>query len=229
MNELNYKKIVATAVVSITLMQAPSAFAMELLKYGSRGQAVVSLQQTLNRLGYSTGGIDGIFGRMTKNAVIALQRRYGLSPDGIVGPATEAVLNRTTVTGVSSRGGYERPSNFDVVSIAERYLGVPYVFGGTTPAGFDCSGFVQYVFRQAGKSIGRTTYDQYAGGRVVSLSELQPGDILFFSTSGGGPTHEGIYIGDNRLIHMSDSLGKAAIADFSGWFRTYYIGARRYY
>ncbi|WP_434643502.1 NlpC/P60 family protein [Thermoanaerobacterium thermosaccharolyticum] len=229
MNQLNHKKLVASVVLSITLMQAPSAFAMELLKYGSRGQAVVSLQQTLNRLGYNTGGIDGIFGSATRNAVIALQKKFGLSPDGIVGPATEAVLNRTVVSGVSSRGAYVRTSNLSIVSIAGRYLGTPYVYGGTTPAGFDCSGFVQYVFRQAGKSIGRTTYDQYAGGRPVSLSDLQPGDILFFSTSGKGPTHEGIYIGDNRLIHMSDSSKKAAYDDFSGWFRTYYIGARRYY
>ena len=226
---MNHKKLVASVVLSITLMQAPSAFAMELLKYGSRGQAVVSLQQTLNRLGYNTGGIDGIFGSKTKSAVIALQKRFGLSPDGIVGPATEAVLNRTTASGVSSRGAYVRTSNLSIVSIAEKYLGTPYVYGGTTPAGFDCSGFVQYVYKQAGKSIGRTTYDQYAGGRPVNLSDLQPGDIMFFSTSGNGPTHEGIYIGNNRLIHMSDSSKKAAYDDFSGWFRTYYIGARRYY
>ncbi|WP_434640678.1 NlpC/P60 family protein [Thermoanaerobacterium thermosaccharolyticum] len=226
---MNHKKLVASVVLSITLMQTPSAFAMEILKYGSKGQAVVSLQQSLNRLGYNTGGIDGIFGSATRNAVIALQKKFGLSPDGIVGPATEAVLNRTVVSGVSSRGAYVRTSNLSIVSIAEKYLGTPYVYGGTTPAGFDCSGFVQYVYKQAGKSIGRTTYEQYVGGRPVSLSDLQPGDIMFFSTSGNGPTHEGIYIGNNRLIHMSDSSKKAAYDDFSGWFRTYYIGARRYY
>ncbi|SNX54710.1 NlpC/P60 family protein [Thermoanaerobacterium sp. RBIITD] len=230
MNLLNHKKLVASVVISITLMQSPSVFAMEVLKYGSRGQAVYNLQEQLNRLGFSTGGIDGIFGSATKNAVMSLQRKYGLAVDGIVGAATEAAIQRAAGSGsATSRGSYERTSNYDIVSIAKQYLGTPYVYGGTTPSGFDCSGFVQYVYKKAGKSIGRTTYDQYDGGRAVSLSNLQPGDIVFFSTSGNGPTHEGIYIGDNRIIHMSDSRKQAAYDDFSGWFRQYYIGARRYY
>lgn len=202
-----------------------------LLKRGSIGDAVKMLQENLGRLGYDTGGIDGIFGPITERAVRAFQAKYNLTVDGIVGPQTIDAIKRALSSSsvVVSRGLYERPSvNTNIVDIAKQYLGTPYVYGGTTPSGFDCSGFVQYVFRQAGISIGRTTDDQYASGTYVSSNNLLPGDILFFSTSGGGPTHEGIYIGNNQLIHMSSSKGRAVISNFSGWFRQYYIGARRY-
>ncbi|SHF49175.1 Putative peptidoglycan binding domain-containing protein [Caldanaerobius fijiensis DSM 17918] len=201
------------------------------LKKGSRGDAVKMLQENLNRLGYSTGGIDGVFGPATERAVKAFQAKYNLPVNGIAGPQTISAIKRALSTSavVVSRGLYERAAvNTSIVDIAKQYLGTPYVYGGTTPSGFDCSGFVQYVFKQAGISIGRTAVDQYEGGTYVSSDKLLPGDILFFSTSGNGPTHEGIYIGNNQLIHMSSSQQKATISDFSGWFRQYYIGARRY-
>ncbi|MGM9973581.1 MAG: C40 family peptidase [Clostridiaceae bacterium] len=84
----------------------------------------------------------------------------------------------------------------DIVNYAYRFLGTPYLWGGTTPSGFDCSGFTQYVYRHFGYYIGRTTYDQIYDGRAVSQSELQPGDLVF--TSAG---HIGIYVSDGRMIH----------------------------
>ncbi len=83
-----------------------------------------------------------------------------------------------------------------LINYAYRFLGVPYVWGGTTPSGFDCSGFTQYVFRHFGYSIGRTTYNQINAGRAVSRAEMQPGDLVF--THAG---HVGIYIGNNQFIH----------------------------
>jgi peptidoglycan DL-endopeptidase CwlO len=86
-----------------------------------------------------------------------------------------------------------------VVAIAKRYLGVPYVYGGTSPNGFDCSGFVQYVYRQLGVSLPRTTGAQYGAVRHVSRSQAQAGDIVFFF-SGGGVSHVGIYLGGGMMI-----------------------------
>lgn len=83
-----------------------------------------------------------------------------------------------------------------LISYAYKFLGTPYVWGGTTPSGFDCSGFTQYVFRQFGYSIGRTTYDQIYAGKSVSRSEMKPGDLVF--THAG---HVGIYLGNNQFIH----------------------------
>lgn len=86
----------------------------------------------------------------------------------------------------------------NIISSAMNYIGVPYVWGGTTPAGFDCSGLVQYVFAQNGISLPRTTYDQIAVVSQVSLDSLQPGDLVFWGYSA---YHVGIYIGDGQYIH----------------------------
>ncbi len=89
----------------------------------------------------------------------------------------------------------------NIVEYAKNFLGVPYVYGGSSPSGFDCSGFVQFVYRYFGVSLPRTSYSQMNSGYAVSTSDLQPGDILVFR--GGG--HVGIYVGDNMYIHAPNS------------------------
>ena len=91
-----------------------------------------------------------------------------------------------------------RSQGEQIVATALKYLGVPYVWGGTTPSGFDCSGFVQYVYAENGISIPRVTYSQQAYATPVSLSDLQPGDLVFWGSSA---YHVGIYIGDGQYIH----------------------------
>ncbi len=96
---------------------------------------------------------------------------------------------------------YDSGSSSSIVSVAEQYMGVPYVWGGTSPSGFDCSGFTQYVFRQCGYSINRTADAQYSNGSYVSYDSLQAGDLVFFANtySASGITHVGIYIGGGEL------------------------------
>ncbi len=88
-----------------------------------------------------------------------------------------------------------------VVEYAKTFIGVPYVYGGSSPYGFDCSGFVKYVYANFGVSLPRTSYSQMNSGYAVSISDMQPGDILVFR--GGG--HVGIYVGDNTYIHAPNS------------------------
>lgn len=88
----------------------------------------------------------------------------------------------------------------NILNTAAKYLGVPYVWGGTSPSGFDCSGFVQYVYKQNGISLSRTTYTQCVQGTPVSRANLQPGDLVFFG-SASSPHHVGIYVGDGKYIH----------------------------
>lgn len=91
-------------------------------------------------------------------------------------------------------------SNDNVVAYASNFLGTPYLWGGTTPSVFDCSGFTQYVYRHFGISVGRTTYDQITDGVGVSRDQLQPGDLVFFGKN-GNPTHMGMYVGNGAMIH----------------------------
>lgn len=99
------------------------------------------------------------------------------------------------------------PKAQQILDTAAKYLGVPYLWGGTTPSGFDCSGFVQYVFRECGYNITRTTYTQWDNdGVYVTRAQLQPGDLVYFGT-GGSPSHVGIYVGDGMMIH-APSTGK---------------------
>jgi peptidoglycan DL-endopeptidase CwlO len=110
-----------------------------------------------------------------------------------------------------------------VVGIAMHYLGVPYVWGGSTPRGFDCSGFVAYVFAQIGVSLPHSSYAMFGMGTPVSISELQPGDLVFFT----GASHMGIYIGGGQFIHSPHTGDVVKISSLSGYYSSNFAGGRR--
>jgi peptidoglycan DL-endopeptidase CwlO len=116
------------------------------------------------------------------------------------------------------------PSKYGgVVGIAMQYLGIPYVYGGSTPSGFDCSGFVMYVFAQIGVSLPHNAAAQYGYGMPVSRDQLQPGDLVFFNGLG----HVGIYIGGGQFIHSPHTGDVVKISSISGWYSSTWVGARR--
>ena len=115
------------------------------------------------------------------------------------------------------------PTHGGVVGIAMRYLGTPYVWGGASPAGFDCSGLVMYVFAQVGISLPHSSYAQYGMGSPVARSDLQPGDLVFFDGLG----HVGIYVGGGSFIHAPHTGDVVKISSLSGWYASTYVGARR--
>jgi cell wall-associated NlpC family hydrolase len=116
------------------------------------------------------------------------------------------------------------PSRYGgVVGIAMQYLGIPYVYGGATPGGFDCSGFVMYVFAQMGVSLPHNAAAQYGSGTPVDRSQLQPGDLVFFNGLG----HVGIYIGGGSFIHSPHTGDVVKISSLSGWYSSTWVGARR--
>lgn len=114
-------------------------------------------------------------------------------------------------------------------SISSKYIGVRYSYGGTTSRGFDCSGYVRHVFKELGiTSLDRTSSGMYGQGTAVKKSDLQPGDLVFFNTSGKRVSHVGIYIGSGKFIHASTSKGviKTSINDKYYWGNKY-VGAKR--
>lgn len=115
----------------------------------------------------------------------------------------------------------------EIINTAKSFLGTPYLWGGTSPSGFDCSGFTQYVLAQNGKSIPRTSQEQFASGQAVDKSQLQAGDLVFYGN--GEATHVGIYEGNNKIIHSPHTGDVVKESDFSTYWTSAYLGARRYY
>jgi cell wall-associated NlpC family hydrolase len=122
----------------------------------------------------------------------------------------------TVVAPPSTHGG--------VVSIALSQVGTPYVWGGASPGGFDCSGLVMWAFGQVGVSLPHSTYAQYGMGVPVSRDQLQPGDLVFFDGIG----HVGIYIGGGEFVHAPHTGDVVKVSSLSeGWYAATYVGARR--
>jgi cell wall-associated NlpC family hydrolase len=190
-----------------------------LLKIGSTGADVVQLQTELNYLGYNVGTTDGVFGVKTQSEVVAFQTANSLSVDGIVGSITATALNSAYAHTVKANA---------IIATAKTYIGVPYLWGGESPTtGFDCSGFVQYVFAQNGITLPRVSYDQATVGTPINFADLQPGDLIFFSIENNGTVdHVGIYIGNDQFINASSSLG-VTIYPIGPYWESVEFSARR--
>jgi len=112
----------------------------------------------------------------------------------------------------------------NVVEIARKHVGAPYRWGGSSPEGFDCSGFVRYVYAQVGVSLPHNAAKQYIFGAAVSRDRLQPGDLVFFD----GLRHNGIYVGNGQFIHARRSGKHVTISTLDEtWYAKRWVGARR--
>lgn len=194
------------------------------LKQGAQGPAVLALQQALADRGYFSGKADGLFGPCTRAAVMAFQRDNHLTADGVAGEHTLAALREP----VKSSRGLAPGTVANILQTARRFLGTKYVWGGTTPRGFDCSGFVYHVLNACGIKIPRGLDAQFAGGAPVSRKDLKAGDLVFFTTYKPGPSHVGIYLGDGAFIHASSARRSVTVTSIDKpYYVKNWVGARR--
>jgi cell wall-associated NlpC family hydrolase len=115
-----------------------------------------------------------------------------------------------------------------LLRVALDLRGIPYRFGGSDPTGFDCSGFVQWVFNQVGLRLPREVRDQYDAGDKVDRDEIAPGDLVFFETVSRGASHVGLAIGGDQFVHAPSSTGVVRVERFtSSYWNSRYVGARR--
>lgn len=216
-------KLLRILTLSMVLMCWFSVADAAAFRMGDQGDEVAEIQGQLASLGYDVVA-DGDFGPSTAEAVKQFQQSRGLSADGLVGSSTYMALLGRDIPEVSRGSNYITRR---VVQSSLAYVGVPYVFGGTTPSGFDCSGYVRYVFANAGIYLPRTADAQYEVGTPVAYDELIPGDLVFFSIEGYGVSHVGIYLGNDRFINASSSRGVVVDSLSSAYWSIYYVGARR--
>lgn len=147
----------------------------------------------------------------------------------------EVIVDAVDKNGNSSSLSYnivvnERSVGYRAVDIAYSLLGKAYVYGGTGPDAFDCSGFVQYIYRQLGYLISRSSSTQLYDGIGVSYSNILPGDILNFGYSDGTSTHSALYVGNGKMIHAANPLRGVILSDVNSWISgsgTVIIGVRR--
>jgi cell wall-associated NlpC family hydrolase len=120
------------------------------------------------------------------------------------------------------------PAADGVIATALMYQGVPYRNGGSDPSGFDCSGFVQWVFARNGMALPREVHDQYDVGQKIDRDDIRPGDLVFFHTVSRGASHVGIALDGQRFVHAPSSRGVVRIESYtSTYWKTRYMGARR--
>ena len=155
----------------------------------------------------------------------AQQRQLAAAARSRLSGVQLAVAEGVGISASTPEGSTVAPPNVHggVVGIAMHYLGVPYVWGGSSPRGFDCSGLVSYVFAQIGVSLPHSSYSQFGMGASVSISDLQPGDLVFFT----GASHVGIYIGGGQFIHAPHTGDVVKISSLSGYYSSNFAGGRR--
>lgn len=234
MNKILRTVFTALLFILILALFAPVTFASSpdtppVLKQGMSGDEVYKLQLKLQEFGFYQAGPDGKFGTQTKIAVTNFQLECGLEPDGVAGPATLQAMKdfKPSAQPVSRAAANER-KGAQVAAFSKQFLGVPYVWAGRSPSGFDCSGFIYYIYSQFGYQLPRMADEQYLVGMTVSRRDLLPGDLVFFSTYEPGPSHVGIYIGGGQFIHASSGATEVTITPLSkAYYQSRYLGARR--
>lgn len=217
---MRLRTLVGIVLACVLVFSAAPAFAAgpasaATLWPGNSGAAVSHVQhqlQTLGFFGYPT--VTGYYGPITYGAVRSFQDAYGLPVSGGADGTTVQELDRAVAM---------QQLAWDTAG----YTGVPYQWGGADPStGFDCSGFVWYMFQTHGRSLPRLTSEQFfTMGTPIDRSHLQPGDLVFFHTEGTA-SHMGIYIGNNQWVSATSSRGIKAYSMDNPYWAPLYDGAR---
>lgn len=203
---------------------------------GDRGNDIKVIQKQLVKYGYRTS-TNGVYSNSTASAVKKFQKSRKIAVDGVVGSVTyKALTGQAMPGGKNNAGKAETAKDLPIkgsasiqqlITVANSYRGVPYQFGGTTPSGFDCSGYTRFVFAKAGIMLPRAADEQYSVGKKVSRRNLQPGDLVFFETYASGVSHSGIYLGNDQFISATSSKGVAVARLSDSYWNSRYIGAKR--
>ena len=215
------KGIVVTNVSAVNVRNAPSVDgdAIGSLKNGENVK-IIAEGSKWTKILTNNGSAYVIASAIMDSAAFA---DYNVKKAASIARASNAQTDAATPSVANTTVGAR------IIAEAEKYLGVKYVYGGNSPSGFDCSGFVQYVLKKVGISVNRSSRDQYKNGYSISRSQLAAGDLVFFSR-GGSISHVGIYAGNGKVIH-SPSPGKVVSYTTLEHMCSYstYVGARRIY
>ena len=221
---------VKTIAVPLVTPVAPKQVVTALSQVTTKTVGVITANPALN-LRKTAVSTSAVLAAIPKNAQVSVISKnvsnwYNVTYNGKTGWVSGSYLAVKTVSATAPTTGVSRSDSSTLVNNALSLQGVPYVYGGTSRSGFDCSGYVQYVFKGSGISIPRTTFEQFKVGSLVSRQQLQAGDLVFFSTYAPGASHVGIYLGGGSFIAASNS-GVSISNLNSSYYASRYIGATR--
>lgn len=203
------------------------------LNSDSSYEDVKTVQEVLFFYGYYKGSVDGLYGPLTEDAVNQV-KNLQLIDTIEQEPVTEESKEEEVETPVDRDQSSNESeivqvaveqNSTSVIQTAKSYIGTPYVWGGTSPNGFDCSGFIQFVYGQQDKIIPRTVNEIWNFSSPVDSPSI--GDLVFFETYQAGPSHLGIYLGNGDFIHAGSSSGVSVSNLNESYWETRYLGAKR--
>lgn len=193
---------------------------------GDRHDTIKAAQQKLHDRGYKVVA-HGVLDSKTEEALRLFQKKQHLPVTGVLDDESyQALTGHETRTITAVDKGLSAKVE-KLLSEAHKYRGVPYSFGGSTPSGFDCSGYVRYVYSAIGIDLPRSADVQYGIGKKVEKKHLRPGDLVFFETYEEGVSHSGIYVGNNEFISATTSSGVVVRSLHDEYWESHYIGAKR--
>ncbi|MBM7569880.1 NlpC/P60 family protein [Aquibacillus albus] len=218
---------------------------------GDKGEDIAKLQEALYYFGYYKAEVDGIYGPITDQALKNFQRDEGLEVEEEI---NEKIVNKVftaeSTTDSTSQESKSTPkqttqtqekktiskkvqkvpeeANYavsELITVAKQHIGTPYIWGGTTPNGFDCSGYIKYIFKKLGIQLPRTVSEIWNITKPVN--NLSVGDFVFYQTYKPGPSHMGVYLGDGKFIHAGESRGVEISEMSDSYWTQRYLGAKR--
>lgn len=184
---------------------------------------VKTVQDILQYFGYYEGDIDGIYGPLTKKALEIAENKFDVT---LVHEEEQNGHEQKETKGqnIDMTNKQRQYNKQSVIEVAQSLTGIPYVWGGESTNGFDCSGFIQYVFSTQGIDLPRTVNEQWHFSN--SVNALSEGDLVFFETTKSGPSHLGIYLGEGKFIHAGSSRGVEVSELDNPYWKERYLGAR---
>lgn len=205
------------------ILLLPSAEA-KTFKQGDTDWKIKMAQQKLQTLGYQKAQPTNRLTPQAAEALKAFQKAWKLTATGNL---DEKTYSRLTWQAFVQKEGIAGVKGSEIVALAAKYKGVPYKFGGSSVKGFDCSGYVQYVFRQKRTELPRSADQQVLKGVFLTQKKLKAGDLVFFTTYEQGASHVGIADGKGRFWHVSSSKGVMLSPLNDSYWKPRYYGARR--
>ncbi len=190
---------------------------------------IAVVQEYMHRVGQEVE-VTGEMDEQTLNALVRYQASHYVEVTGEIDePTVVRMFGSTTIPPDAYSGAGMEWFPIRLLHTAEQYIGVPYVWGGSSPEeGFDCSGFIQYVFHLCGVQLPRTADVQFERGYVIEKQNLLPGDLVFFETYEPGPSHVGIYYNQTYFLHADSVTGMIVFDTLERAYREEtYLGARR--